>query len=284
MLTELVYAMNFWLHAFPARDGVSASISPKELETGVALDANKHCVVPFGAYVQNHEEHNNAMASRTVGAIALRPTGNAQGGHYFFSLQTGRRKSRNHWTEVPLPADPIARVEQIAEYKALNRLEFGDRQNQPEADDDTAEIQSISSDSEDERDSDDDTDDGHDSDDNDDSRRVAAEEPKGGNGPQAPRHDNHQTIAKNTAAEPAKNPEQRRVMFKAEPAKIPADNGSGSESEWEDAIGGDGDQDVRHTPNTEAHQRHGQLAWSRQITRARARNREHTTMAVEAQG
>lgn len=50
MLVELVYAMTFWIHTFPARDGVSVSISSRELVTGVALDANKHYVIPFGAY------------------------------------------------------------------------------------------------------------------------------------------------------------------------------------------------------------------------------------------
>lgn len=59
MLVELVYAIAFWLHAFPASDGVSASISPRELVTGTPLDARKHCVLPFGAHVQTHEEHKS---------------------------------------------------------------------------------------------------------------------------------------------------------------------------------------------------------------------------------
>jgi hypothetical protein len=35
------------------------------------------------------------MATRTTGANALRPTGNAQGGYYFYSLDTGRGLNRN---------------------------------------------------------------------------------------------------------------------------------------------------------------------------------------------
>lgn len=69
------------------------------------------------------------MSTRTIGAIALRPTGNVQGGHYFFSLQTGRRVVRNRWTEVPMPIDVIKRVNAMAENITLNKLVFGDREN-----------------------------------------------------------------------------------------------------------------------------------------------------------
>lgn len=132
MLVELVYAVNFWLHAFPARDGVSTQISPRELVTGMMIDAKKHCVIAFGTYVQTHEPHDSSMKGRTTGAIALRPTGNAQGGHYFLSLETGRIIVRNHWTTMPAPAEVIARVEKMAENKTLNRLTFGDRLNNME--------------------------------------------------------------------------------------------------------------------------------------------------------
>ena len=35
--------------------------------------------------MQTNEEHTNSMASRTVGAIAMRPTGNEQGGYFFIA-------------------------------------------------------------------------------------------------------------------------------------------------------------------------------------------------------
>ena len=63
--------------------------------------------VEFGTYVQVHEKHNNSMESRTSGAIALRPSGNEQGGHYFLSLHTGKRVLRNHWTVLPMPNDVV---------------------------------------------------------------------------------------------------------------------------------------------------------------------------------
>jgi hypothetical protein len=95
MVVEMVHAGVFWLNMFPPEDGVSKTLSPRAIVTGLEADYNKHCRLEFGAYVQVHEEHDNTMQARTMGAIALRPTGNAQGSYYFYSLSTGRRLNRN---------------------------------------------------------------------------------------------------------------------------------------------------------------------------------------------
>ena len=56
----------------------------------------KHCQLQFGAaYVQTHETNNNTGHAQTFGALALRPTGNAQGGLLFYSLKTGWTLNRN---------------------------------------------------------------------------------------------------------------------------------------------------------------------------------------------
>ena len=91
MTIELVYGQNYWLNAFPPNDGVSSTISPRTLITGQQIQYGKHMTIEFGAYAQIHEEGDNTMTSRTTGALALRPTGNIQGGYYFFSLSSGRR-------------------------------------------------------------------------------------------------------------------------------------------------------------------------------------------------
>jgi hypothetical protein len=81
---------------FPPTDGVSKTMSPHVIIMGGELDFAKHCRLEFDIYCQVHEEHDNSMATRTTGAIALhptgntgaialRPTGNTQGGYYFFS-------------------------------------------------------------------------------------------------------------------------------------------------------------------------------------------------------
>ena len=96
------------------------------------MDYNKHCKYKFGQYVQVHDQHDNTMLPRTTGALALRPTGNAQGNFYFFSLTTGRVLNRVHATPLPMPDDVIKRVETLALRQQANPgLVFGDREQQP---------------------------------------------------------------------------------------------------------------------------------------------------------
>ena len=89
MVSEMVGSSVLWLNSFPQKGGVSNKISPRGIVVGSSMDYHKHCRIKFGKYVQTHEEHDNSMVSRTTGAIALQPTGNAQGGYYFMSLTTG---------------------------------------------------------------------------------------------------------------------------------------------------------------------------------------------------
>ncbi len=126
LLIEMVYSSVFWLNSFPANDGLSSELSPRTIITGMQLDFDKHCKLRFGSYVQTHEKHDNSMVPRTIGAIALRPTGNQQGGYYFFSLSTGRRLNRNRWTELPMPDDVIKSVVAMAKNAPAN-LEFTTR-------------------------------------------------------------------------------------------------------------------------------------------------------------
>ncbi|KAI2500802.1 Reverse transcriptase (RNA-dependent DNA polymerase) [Fragilaria crotonensis] len=89
IVIELIHYVVFWLNSFPAQRGISDVLSPRAIVVGSTIDYATHCKIEFGAYVQTHEPHDNSMTPRTTGAIALRPTGNAQGGHYFYSLTTG---------------------------------------------------------------------------------------------------------------------------------------------------------------------------------------------------
>jgi hypothetical protein len=102
MIVELIQSCNFWLKMFPARDGVSARQSPRQIMTGQHCDFNVRCRLQFREYVQVHESHDNSMLSRTTGAIACRPTGNVQGGYYFMSLTSGKCLSRFVWTRLPI--------------------------------------------------------------------------------------------------------------------------------------------------------------------------------------
>jgi hypothetical protein len=61
------------------------------------------------------------MVTRTTGAIALRPTGNTQGGYMFYSLTTGQCISRNRWTMLPMPTDVIDRINKLSRRDLDNR-------------------------------------------------------------------------------------------------------------------------------------------------------------------
>jgi hypothetical protein len=89
-VVEMVQASVFCPNTFPPDDDVLDTLSPRDLIVGRKIDFNKHCRIEYGTYAQVHEDHDNTMDTRAVGAIALRPAGNAQGGYFFFSLTTGR--------------------------------------------------------------------------------------------------------------------------------------------------------------------------------------------------
>ena len=128
LVLEMAKSAVFWLNSFPHANGVSHTISPREVVTGLRIDYNKHCKYEFGEYVQTHEEHTNGMEPWTIGALALFPTGNRQGGVYFLSLLTGRVLNRTRATRLPMPDDVIDRVHHMARQQRANRgLIFSDR-------------------------------------------------------------------------------------------------------------------------------------------------------------
>ena len=71
------------------------------------------------------------MATRTVGAIVTRPTGNVQGGYYFISLSTGCRITRQEFTKLPMPAEVVDQVHRHARRAKANKknIRFTDGMN-----------------------------------------------------------------------------------------------------------------------------------------------------------
>jgi len=106
---------------------VSSSISLRGLITGQVIRFDQHCQLEFGMYMQVHESHNNSMLPRTSGALALWPSGNVQGGHYFFSLNTGRVIHRARWTALPMPAEAIERIHMLAKEGGTTGVQIHDR-------------------------------------------------------------------------------------------------------------------------------------------------------------
>jgi hypothetical protein len=128
IIVEMVFLSVFWLNAFPHKHGIICTISPRTIVTGKHVNYKTHCRIEFGQYVQTHEKHNNSMDNRTIGALALRPADNLQeGGYFFYSLVTGKRLKRTHWTELPMPASVKDRVHSMAQHtNADNSLRFTD--------------------------------------------------------------------------------------------------------------------------------------------------------------
>ena len=68
------------------------------------------------------------MNPRMVGALALFPTGNAQGSFYFMSISTGRVVNQLHATPLPMPDDVVDQIHRLARQQRTNPgLLFGDR-------------------------------------------------------------------------------------------------------------------------------------------------------------
>jgi len=56
MIVYLTMVQTHQLNYFPVKGGVSKYYSPRTILADLPLDYEKHCMVPFGAYVQaNHE-------------------------------------------------------------------------------------------------------------------------------------------------------------------------------------------------------------------------------------
>jgi hypothetical protein len=133
---EMLGRAVFWLNSFPYAARVFEGLSPRAIVTGREVDFNLHGRWELGEYMHVHEESNNTMVPRTVGAIALRPTGNAQGSWLFMSPNTGRVLARDHATKLPMPSDAINRVLELAKrQKATQGLTFADRNGRIPSDD-----------------------------------------------------------------------------------------------------------------------------------------------------
>jgi hypothetical protein len=113
-----------WINFFPLKGEVSSTLSPQSIITGLSPNAEKHCRIPFGAYAQVHVDNtqkNNAMISRTVGAISLGPTGNIQDAYKFMSLLIGRLIKVRLFTPLRMPEEVIKQVEEMATTNYLSQ-------------------------------------------------------------------------------------------------------------------------------------------------------------------
>jgi hypothetical protein len=102
------------INMLPHPDGISPFLSPATIVTGIHKPDYSTLRLEFGTYVQVYDGTSNDTKSRTLGAIATNPTGNANGDYFFMSLATGQRIHRRSWTVLPISDAVISRVEAIA--------------------------------------------------------------------------------------------------------------------------------------------------------------------------
>jgi hypothetical protein len=76
MMQALVYPAAKGLNQFPAKNGISDTLSPLTVMTGRANPDYNDLKLEFGSYVQVFEDNtpSNTTASRNTGAIVLNPT------------------------------------------------------------------------------------------------------------------------------------------------------------------------------------------------------------------
>ena len=96
----------------PWKNGISIDMSPATLVTGHLMPDYNLMRLEFGSYVQVFEDNtpSNTPWARSLGAIALEPTGNVQGDYNFMSLAMGAHLLHHQWTVLPLTYTAIARV------------------------------------------------------------------------------------------------------------------------------------------------------------------------------
>lgn len=105
LVAFVIHNLNMINHSYSP----SLTLSPRELFTGRKTDFNIDVRVAFGAYVQCYQSSSdNTTAERTMGAIALCPTGNVNGSVKFLHLKSGRVISVDHWKELPIPDNIIS--------------------------------------------------------------------------------------------------------------------------------------------------------------------------------
>ena len=115
---------------FAVKDGVSKTQSPSEIVLNRKLNHNTHCKVEFGGYVQTHEEHNNDMTSRILGANTTRPSNDADP-YYLTSLQIRRRVNQHSWSSLPMLEAVVSQFHSLmCRAKVAKRLTFTNSDNE----------------------------------------------------------------------------------------------------------------------------------------------------------
>ena len=113
MTQELICGIINIMNSFPSQTGISKTISPGTIVDGRSKMTINKKMISYGSYAYVYIDSNNNMNSRSVPAIALRPSNN-NGGYYFLNLETNRRIHSYVWNQLPIPPNVIDRLKKIA--------------------------------------------------------------------------------------------------------------------------------------------------------------------------
>mmetsp|Transcript_23739 Transcript_23739/g.33981 ORF Transcript_23739/g.33981 Transcript_23739/m.33981 type:complete len:444 (+) Transcript_23739:1024-2355(+) len=122
LIEWLLYYVVTRLNSMPNHTRMDTT-PPRQLLLGRKTDVLTDLALSFGQYVQVHsiEMITNTMKSRTDGALALMPSGNASGSWWFWTLKTMKPITRNHWTVMPLSEELIGLINKMSESKKVNK-------------------------------------------------------------------------------------------------------------------------------------------------------------------
>jgi hypothetical protein len=114
MIDECLIMVVSCLNDFPAKDGISNTLSPASIVLGRGQLNGNHFKATFGKYYEVYCGTDNTNKERRVSAICLRPS-NSQGGYFFMSLETGRKIHGYRFTELSMPDHIIDIVHDFAD-------------------------------------------------------------------------------------------------------------------------------------------------------------------------
>ena len=117
MVTYLLDHVVTNLNDFHSKNSISYTISPGTIVEGVSKADMRYNRIAFGFYAIVWIRTRNDMKWRAAPAIALNQS-NRHGGHYFMSLNTGKRNQGYHWDKLPIPDKVIDKVEELARIKS----------------------------------------------------------------------------------------------------------------------------------------------------------------------
>ena len=122
MVDECLVDIISCLNDFPAKNGISKTISPAGIILGRGKKDGNHLTGTFGRYYEVYCGTDNTNKERRVSAICLRPSNN-QGGYYFMSLNSGRKIHGFKFTELAMPQQVIDRVHELAQNEGAEELD-----------------------------------------------------------------------------------------------------------------------------------------------------------------